>query len=413
MKISSAMYRRLYLKRQSFDLKEDQTIGSALRHARSMLGLTLEEAADGICSVSYLSKLETNQIKGSKKLIDQLSDRFHVKQASYEDRHLFDKCLNHLLDYLLLTEPFNDVVVEPFLEHTDYQGMMCKLVLAYVNKDDTYFSDLFFEMDFAVPAFKDLEFSILTSMVANVLYRHGKYQQAYEIMTFIPKSFDLPFSISIIQRHIMLSCALKLNRTIDLINDYHEYMNELTRMHFMELYQDMRFKFLEYEACFHTEDRATKKYASERELDAYDKMYLSAKTLYHNGAYRQVLKLIGHEYHNHEGMFAIYLMTLDHLNETARIENILKTCERHLINCVYAKSLIRHLEKKMYGSKEEILKYLRNDIMVLKKFPEDVMLVEYLMLDCQKLFEKYQYYKEANMVVHHMMPIIFNLRKAI
>lgn len=413
MKISSTMYRRLYLKRKSFDLREDQTIGSALRYARTVLGLTLEEAAEGICSVSYLSKLETNQIKGSKKLLDQLTSRFHVKQASFEDRDLFDQCLNHIVEYLLLNEPFNDRLVEPFLEHTDYQGLICKLLLAYVNQDDGQFSDIFFEMDFMIPALKDLEFSLVTSIVANVLYRHGKYQQAFEIMTFIPQSFELPYGISIIKRHIMLSCALKLNRTIELINHYHDYLNELARMHFMELYKDMRFKYLEYEAYHHTTDRATRKYASERDLGDFDKTYLSIKTLYHNGQYRQVLLQIGQDYRNHQGIFVIYLMTLDHLNERTKIEELLRSFERHQIQCIYSKSLIRHLEIKLYGTKEEILKYLRNDIMHLKKFPEDIMLVEYLMLDCQKLFESYQYYKEANQIIHHMMPIIFNLRKAI
>ncbi|PKK94321.1 MAG: hypothetical protein CVV61_00015 [Tenericutes bacterium HGW-Tenericutes-6] len=413
MKITSTIYRRHFLKRQDSGMTEDQTIGSALRYARVMMGLTLEEAAEGICSVSYLSKLETSKIKGSKKLLDQLTERFKVRQSSSENRYQFETVLNHLLDYLLMHEPFNDQVVEPLLSYTDYQGLMCQLILAFINQDDSMFSKLFFEMDFVISTLKDYEFALLTSVVAQVLYRHGKYQQAYEVMTFIPKSFDLPYGISIIQKHIQLSCALKLNRTIDLINNYHDYLNELARMHFMALYKDMRFKFLEYEACYQKEERAIRTYASERELDAFDKTYLSIKTLYYNGQYSQVLQMIGKDYHKHQGIFAIYLMTLDLLNEKNKIKEVLTLCDRKHINCTYAQSIIKHLEMKLYGTKEEILKYLRNDIMYLKKFPEDIMLIEYLMLDCQKLFELYQYYKEANQVIHQMMPMIFNLRKAI
>jgi len=44
-------------------LPEDgEDIGSMIRHQRRKMNLTLEEGAEGNCSVSYLSKVENNQI---------------------------------------------------------------------------------------------------------------------------------------------------------------------------------------------------------------------------------------------------------------------------------------------------------------------------------------------------------------
>lgn len=56
-------------------------LGNHVKLARLMKGLTQEEAADGIISVSYLSKIENNQATPSKDVLDLLFRRLGIRQG--------------------------------------------------------------------------------------------------------------------------------------------------------------------------------------------------------------------------------------------------------------------------------------------------------------------------------------------
>ena len=57
------------------------------------MGMTLEEGAAGICSISYLSKLENNQIEPNLDFVDQLVERFDIKEQLTFDDYQYEKRL--------------------------------------------------------------------------------------------------------------------------------------------------------------------------------------------------------------------------------------------------------------------------------------------------------------------------------
>jgi transcriptional regulator with XRE-family HTH domain len=87
------VYRQL---RKRAELKhfEIKPIGSAIRLKRKELGMTLEEGAEGICSISYLSKLENNQIDPNLDFVDQLVDRFGLKDQIAFDIESYESDLS-------------------------------------------------------------------------------------------------------------------------------------------------------------------------------------------------------------------------------------------------------------------------------------------------------------------------------
>ena len=54
------VFRRLVRSRKECKLYETKPIGSAIKFKRKAMNMTLEEGSEGICSVSYLSKIENN-----------------------------------------------------------------------------------------------------------------------------------------------------------------------------------------------------------------------------------------------------------------------------------------------------------------------------------------------------------------
>ena len=56
------VFRRLVRSRKECKLYETKPIGSAIKFKRKAMNMTLEEGSEGICSVSYLSKIENEAI---------------------------------------------------------------------------------------------------------------------------------------------------------------------------------------------------------------------------------------------------------------------------------------------------------------------------------------------------------------
>src|SRR5690554_6621934 len=60
-------------------------IGSIIKHYRKENNLTLEEASDKICSISYLSKLENNMINANDKYIEPILTRLGSTINDYKE----------------------------------------------------------------------------------------------------------------------------------------------------------------------------------------------------------------------------------------------------------------------------------------------------------------------------------------
>ncbi|KIL46765.1 helix-turn-helix domain-containing protein [Jeotgalibacillus soli] len=87
----------------SLSLREARAIGAYIRFMRKKKHLTQEQVCEGICSVTYLSKIETGKVIPNPEIIDHLYERLgvttnsdlkldfdHLKITLYECRQAFD-----------------------------------------------------------------------------------------------------------------------------------------------------------------------------------------------------------------------------------------------------------------------------------------------------------------------------------
>ena len=63
---------------------KNKTIGSVIKHYRLERNLTLEDTAKDICSISYLCKVENNQIVPSKSILPNLITRLNIKEEEFK-----------------------------------------------------------------------------------------------------------------------------------------------------------------------------------------------------------------------------------------------------------------------------------------------------------------------------------------
>ncbi|ANX10623.1 hypothetical protein ABE41_001090 [Fictibacillus arsenicus] len=65
-------------------------VGQRIRYYRKTKGLTQEELAQGICSVSYLSKIEKGDAKSSEEVINMLCDRLGISPEDVDESKVLE-----------------------------------------------------------------------------------------------------------------------------------------------------------------------------------------------------------------------------------------------------------------------------------------------------------------------------------
>ena len=74
------MIQKVLLSHRDINNNYNKTIGSMLKHSRLNKNLTLEDVSKDICSISYLCKVENNQIVPSEKNKPKLFERLEIKE---------------------------------------------------------------------------------------------------------------------------------------------------------------------------------------------------------------------------------------------------------------------------------------------------------------------------------------------
>ncbi len=116
-----------------------QDIGGYIKKKRKELNITQDEVSNGICSVSYLSKIENNQIVPKEFYVKEIMDKLDVDKEYYEkdlnDSLYLNKMLQAMfyLDDQLIKETFNEIEI---IEH-NLTINICKLAYyVYFGKND-------------------------------------------------------------------------------------------------------------------------------------------------------------------------------------------------------------------------------------------------------------------------------------
>src|SRR5690606_2604348 len=99
------------------NVNNSDNIGSILKHHRLKLNLTLEDSAEGICSISYLSKIENSLIRPSQKYLLQLAEKYNANFQFQPTTH--QEVLNCLVENIFFEQ--NELMDEVLFEDENYQ----------------------------------------------------------------------------------------------------------------------------------------------------------------------------------------------------------------------------------------------------------------------------------------------------
>ncbi len=393
--------------------KENLPIGSAIKFKRHALKMTLEEASENICSVSYLSKLENNIIVPSEKYVIKLKQRFCID----EDHLDIDNNVYQGLKYKLIISLLNDRKLPETYEHhigtqMNYQTSLLKLGLYILNKKNAEIHQTYQQIIPMISSMPDEEFAILICLVSQMLFDESRYQEASELLTEM--TYDGISDILLLYRDKwLLINAIQMENSSLFHLLYPSYQEKLIKLGYYKQINDLQIQRMTYFSQRMSISSYKKLLSHHQGIPKKNYVYAKALNLFANQQYKAVLNLINEQVKTMDSKwFIIKLKTLDGLHHKDEIKHLLKM-QPNVKLSNDQKLIVSFIKTKHMSSKENLLIYLRHVILGNNFLTDNVQVLKYLQKSSHRLFSKYFYYKEATEVFHKFNHKIELLKKSL
>lgn len=401
MYINMIELKHLVQKRQSEKKYIGLPFGSAIRFKRKELNLTLEEACEGICSLSYLSKVENNAISVSEEFEEKFKKKFNMKDVYDYDYEQFQIHLDAIINACLHDQQIDQKIVEYYIDRADYQSTIVDLADLVLKKEFDNAEKPYRSVTQLLISMPQEAYMVTMILINHVLYYEMRYSEGLEILNMMERQKPYTNQIRLLINKWKLKHGYKINRVL-LVNEMHEsYKKELIDMHMFDQVKLIDIDKLMYETMYRTGKGMEKELKPMKSIKHIDKSYLLAKCFYHRNDYRKALEISNKYYLESEQWLALHLLILDQLREVEQLFDVLK----HTANQTHplCKLLAKHLTIKYTGKQEDIIHYIKKEVLVNNLATEDVDILVYLMKDCERLLTKFQYYKDAVYVYRHFV----------
>jgi len=406
------VFRRLVKSRKECKLYESKPLGSAIKFKRKAMKMTLEEGSEGICSVSYLSKIENNLIELGDQFLDPLVERFGLENLYDSQDNNFEKDMEEIIEHLTYnTKPERDMLFE-YVDRIDYQAQLIQMGYNIIFGYDEIAWQSFNDLKMYIPNLEDQEFTLFLILSSIYLYRHNQHSEAFEILILAPKFEDLKQRSVLLLLKWRLLNAFRMHKMSEVFTNYPIYVNMLVDIEHFNLLQDIRNEYIQFEAYYRHPENIEDSLSKMHTLSKKEKDYVLAKSLFFHRRYQEVIRLGRSYYKNSSQWLILYLISLDNEHKHNDLKLLLTQTNDLKDTCNTSQLLISHLQHKYSGDKEQLLNYLRRTILGIKNLTDEYHILDYLMVDSQQLFSSLQLYKEAVQVTKSYLPRLKTLKQA-
>ncbi len=391
---------------------ETKPIGSAIKVKRKELGMTLEESAEGICSISYLSKLENNLIEPNEVFVRKLKQRLNLKDELEIDSSIYKNDLNELLECFLTDQMMDISWLTKYKNHNDQQSLLIMICYYCISNQKHEVLKAYEQIKIFIPNLNDFETAMLALALSQTLYQMEHYQNAYHILKIGVSHAIKSEALKILLMKWTLLCAFKMRRLSDMTSLYDQFLKISTEKQYFKLLQDVNLEYYKLNSIYEEPEKVRTMMNEIRALTKEEKDLIYAKSLFAKRQYEKLYPLSkAYQMLNPEWL-SIHMICLDALNKDIEL---LKLIDRNeLFNHLNETNtlLIKHIKIKYKKDKNELLRYLRNDLLSNRLMTDNYDTVEYLMSDASQLFSYHQFYKEANQISQEMGITLKSLKMA-
>jgi transcriptional regulator with XRE-family HTH domain len=177
--IRTVIKKRVYQYQHSSDFKD---IGSFIKKTRRKLQLTQDEVAKGICSISYLSKIENNQIIPTDNYVNEIMQRLDVDSELYHQSKRDKAYLDDMIETYFYQDEAHMHQLYKEIEHIKHDKIinLCKLAY-YVQFNDQNTSSFVMMLEHLIGNMSNLE--LLFYIYLSIIYyvKMNLYKTALEL----------------------------------------------------------------------------------------------------------------------------------------------------------------------------------------------------------------------------------------
>lgn len=170
-----------HVNKTDFDYMD--TIGSEIRLQRNRMNLTLKALTDNTCSISYLSKIEHNQIEPNMGILKELCDRLKITESQFNELLNTVKVGESMIKYYYLGN--EEEMKKIYDANIDLKNVSSRIIVAYYylyHNQIKEFEQIYDRINKAISVLNDrdtINFGLLYSIY---LYKTYKYDSAKKVL---------------------------------------------------------------------------------------------------------------------------------------------------------------------------------------------------------------------------------------
>ncbi len=364
-------------------------IGSIIKHRRIEKALTLEESAEGICSVSYLSKVENNLIVPSKKYIGLFEERFEIclKETPQEDT---EAILDQIVDYLFYDERL--VMDEKLFIGFDYRSKLYHFGYLVTLKDYASAKKMYFELNPYIKNFSNVEVFVYLYLASWLLQEEGRIKDAFTVL-------NLKYGVcthhklkTLIDKEKVALATLMNNHPYILLN-YEKTMEQLMAHEYYHLIHDQKFKYISYLSQFINQNDLNQVLDKVLHINEHQKNYIIARHEFLNMNYKESYQMIMGKENLNLRYFCLALQVLNKLAYKEPLRSLLVM--PYETENVHIKLIIEYLKQKHFTKKINQANFIKNQVLKIHDLPDTVDLLHFWYDEGMEAFKEVGYYKDA------------------
>lgn len=287
------------------------TVGSLFKHHRRNKNFTLEELSEGICSLSYLCKVERNQIIPNNHVIKEISKRLEIEEYLVIDD---DNNNDEWVKQIILEKRVDENLFKNICSNLDYRSKLISYSYYLLNKKDLKESyHLYIDLLEYYEHFTKMELLLYIYIVFNHFYYEGKYLEVSKLY-YEFKFFEVDEKIDMDLRNTLIKSLFKSGRNIDALS----IVDETLKLYFFKLKHNDIAWYKQYELIAKSNSISKDELENNLKLIENNK-YINEKLIWFNyyffneKNYNKALNSIKKIKGNEEYFNVLYLFTLSKL----------------------------------------------------------------------------------------------------
>lgn len=215
-------------------------IGPEIKMRRLMMKKTLKFVSYRICSVSYMSKIESNDIKPNKDYLNEIGKRLEMTEDQLDGLFELREALNiGIKDFLFNKDSYVSYILKTKTEYVNYRYKILVLLNDLNHNNIKGAEDNYLELNKIVKSMTQYDFKIYAVLASIYLFKCGNVKEAYDNLSMI-STMELSDILRYILNLYLFNCTNVLGKP-EAIDYYHKIREGLLTIGSYELLDEINY----------------------------------------------------------------------------------------------------------------------------------------------------------------------------